>query len=158
MNKQILIVIATLFIGSALYSKERNYTGKTAEQIARACQQTDSWLEARIDVTSCDPNDIRSEEIIRTYARQLCALLNLTTHELVGNEPTISYYGGNKQTNGFLLMFATAQAHCTARFVNMSNSIYLTISSKKAFDPYATAEFTKKFFKASNCATSVALR
>lgn len=151
------IILTLLMVFPVAYAKERNYTGKTAEQIARACQESDAWMEARIDVTSCDPNDIRSEETIRSYVRQLASLLNIS-HELIGNEPTISYYGGNKQTSGFLLMLATPQAHCTARFVNISNSIYLTISSKKAFDPYAVAQATKKFFKASDCSANVALR
>lgn len=155
MNKQILII--TIFCISSMAYAERNYTGKTAEQIARACQQSDSWMEARIDVTSCDGNDIRSEETIRAYARKLCALLNVS-HEAMINEPTITYYGGNKQTNGFLLMLATGQAHFTARFVNMTNTIYLTISSKKAFDPYTVAQETQKFFKARDCSTSVTLR
>lgn len=147
--------IVTLSLIASLVHAERNYTGKSAAQIARACQQSDSWMEARIDVDSCDPTDIRSEEIIRNYAKQLCSLLHI---QEVGNEPTISYYGGNRQTSGFLLMLATAQAHCTARFVNINNAIYLTISSKQAFDPYQVAEFTKKFFKAHRCSTSIALR
>lgn len=156
MNK-LVISMFVLCTAGIMCAKERNYTGKTAEHIARACQESDSWMEARIDVTSCDGNDIRSEETIRAYARKLCALLNVS-HEAMINEPTISYYGGNKQTNGFLLMLATSQAHVTARFVNVSNAIYLTISSKKAFDPYAVAEATKKFFKAGDCSTSVGLR
>jgi hypothetical protein len=156
MNNKLLIPILALCT-IAVHAKERNYTGKTAQQIARACQESDSWMEARIDVTGCDGSDIRSEEAIRSYARQLCALLNIT-HEAMINEPTISYYGGNKSTNGFLLMLATSQAHFTARFVNMSNAIYLTISSKKAFDPYAVAQATQKFFKARDCSTNVTLR
>lgn len=149
MNKLMTLTLTTLLIGSVISAKERNYTGKTAEQIARACQQTDSWLEARIDISSCNQDDIRSEEVIRNYARQLCTFLQIS-HE----SPTISYYSGN----GFLLMQATPQAHITARFVNMSNSIKLTISSKKTFDPYAAATFTKKFFKAGDCSTAIALR
>ncbi|MFI5333343.1 MAG: hypothetical protein ACHQVS_04565 [Candidatus Babeliales bacterium] len=152
----VILALMSICFGSYTCAKPIS-SKKEVEKIVRACQETDAWMEAHIDVNSCDPNDIRSEDTIRAYAKRLCALLSLN-HEIIGNEPTITYYGGNKQTNGFLLMLPTSQAHFTARFVNMTNTIYLTISSKKAFDPYEIAEATKKFFKARDCSTNVTLR
>ncbi len=95
-----------------------------------------------LNLYDCDPERIRSAEVIRRYVIELCDLIEMKRF----GEPIIVDFGEDPRVSGYSLVQLIETSNITGHFANQSNAAYIDIFSCKKFDPEKAAAFTIETF------------
>jgi S-adenosylmethionine decarboxylase len=153
MKRNAIFLVISLF--SLLFAGERHFTGKPVEIIHDIYEDIDAWgMLTSIDITSCDPELIRSSEAIKQYVHELCELI-----EMKRFGPTqVVHFGEDEEVAGFSMTQLIETSLISGHFANKTNNIYIDVFSCKKYDPYLVAAFTKEFFKGEDVNLHIVLR
>lgn len=123
--------------------------------IKRIYKETDSWgILTSIDLHKCNPEKIRSKEVIRDYIIKLCDLIEMKRF----GEPQIVHFGEDQNVAGFSMTQLIETSLISGHFANLTNHSYIDIFSCKVYSPTSAAEFTKSFFEAEHYNTNILFR
>jgi len=101
------------------------------------------WSTA-IDLYECDPQTLRSAELIRKFVVQLVELLGMKAF----GETQIVHFGEDERVAGYSMTQLIETSLISGHFANATNAIYLDVFSCKAYDAEAAAVFAQEFFGA----------
>lgn len=105
---------------------------------------TFGW-ELIMDLYECDPVAISSEKSIRTYAKKLCALLDMKPY----GEAFTPYFGENQEhTKGYSLLQFIETSSITGHFSEHTRAAYINIFSCRHYDVDKAESFTQAHFGA----------
>ncbi len=128
---------------------------KKDQKIISEYKKKNLWgLSTCIDLYHCNPKTIRSASEIKRFARELCDLIKMRRF----GKTTVVNFGDDPCVTGFSMTQLIETSLISGHFANQSNAAYLDIFSCKAYPPYKTAEFAKKFFKAKKCKVKINFR
>ena len=118
-------------------------------------QQVHPWgISTAIDLKRCDPSFIRSEEKIRQFVDELCALINMKKF----GDCVVVNFGQDPRIAGFSMTQLIETSLISGHFANEANAAYIDIFSCIYYPPYATARFVQTFFRAEDMEISVTFR
>lgn len=101
-----------------------------------------------LNLYDCDPQKIRSAEVIRAFVIELCERIAMRRF----GEPTIVKFGEDPRVSGYSLVQLIETSNICAHFADESNAVYLDIFSCKKFDPEQAASFCIETFQARKAA------
>lgn len=111
------------------------------------------WLEelatpwgvaVAVDCYDCNPEIIRSADMIKQFTQELVDLIEMKTF----GPCHVVHFGEDERVAGYS-MFQLIETSCiSGHFANQTNAAYLDIFSCKAFSADVAAEFCQKFFQA----------
>lgn len=114
-----------------------------------------AWgLLTSVDLYECNPDTIRSAELIRQFVVELCDLIEMRRY----GECQVVHFGENPKVSGFSMVQLIETSLISGHFANESNTAYLDIFSCKFYEPSVVEEFAKKFFEAKKSHRSYVLR
>ena len=97
-----------------------------------------------LNLYECDPDLIRSYEVIEQFVADLCELIDM---QRIG-EPIIVEFGDDPKIAGYSMLQLIETSSLAGHFANKSKAAYLDIFSCKEFDPQIAAHFCIETFKA----------
>ena len=131
-----------------------NPTDYSEARLPEEYKAAQGWgISTHIDLSSCDPDAIRNPQAIERFVIELCELIQMNRF----GDPQIVRFGADPQVTGYTLVQLIETSDITAHFAEDTDSIFLCIFSCKYYDPLVVAEFTRKFFEASDGYTFVCL-
>ncbi len=115
--------------------------------MSQLSQSGEYWgLWAGIDLKSCDPGFIRSEQKIKEFVAKLCDRIKMKRF----GKTVVVDFGEDERVSGYSMVQLIETSSITGHFVNQTNNIFLDIFSCSLYDPVEVAEFAKEFFKAKS--------
>ena len=125
------------------------------EEVKKRINQQRAWgVLTSIDLKNCDGEMIRSREKIKQYVIELCDLIQMNRF----GECQIVHFGEDEKVAGFSMTQLIETSLISGHFANLTNNAYMDVFSCKEYDVEIVADFSKKFFKASEVATNVLFR
>lgn len=104
-------------------------------------------LELSLDLFDCDPESVRSKEIILDYSVKLCDLIEMKRY----GKPFIERFAEHSEfAAGYSLAQMIETSLVSGHFSEFWNSAYINIFSCKPFDARKAESFTKEFFGAQS--------
>ena len=114
-----------------------------------------AWgVSSSFDIYECNPEAIRSAEVIRQFVSDLCDLIGMKRF----GECVVINFGEDERVAGFSMTQLIETSLISAHFANATNTVYLDVFSCKPYDPVAVERFAAEFFGGSRCITHVNLR
>ncbi|MBP9738740.1 S-adenosylmethionine decarboxylase [Candidatus Saccharibacteria bacterium] len=114
-----------------------------------------SWgISAAIDLHSCNPQTIRSEEKIKQFVYELCDIIEVKRF----GECTVVHFGEREEIAGFSMTQLIETSLVSGHFVNLTNNVFLDVFSCKYFDPEVVANKAKEFFEAESITLNYLVR
>jgi S-adenosylmethionine/arginine decarboxylase-like enzyme len=104
-------------------------------------------LTTSLDVKSCNPELIRSEECIKKYIYELCDLIQMKRF----GDPLIIFFGEDAAVSGYSMTQLIETSLISGHFANQTNGAFIDIFSCKLYNPITAATFTQKYFEAKSC-------
>jgi len=98
-----------------------------------------------LNLYDCQPEAIRSYEVIEKYVIDLCALIDMRRF----GDPVIVKFGDDPVVTGYSMFQLIETSNLCAHFAEHSNAAYIDIFSCKAFEPQAAADFSRQTFGAA---------
>lgn len=127
----------------------------TYEEIKEHYATQQCWgLLSSLDAKNCDPELIRSADAIKEYVIKLCEVIDMKRFQ----DTVVVHFGEDEKVAGYSMVQLIETSLISGHFANLTNAIYIDIFSCKIYDPYEAAEFTRKFFKASDAAVHICFR
>ncbi|MBN2706945.1 MAG: S-adenosylmethionine decarboxylase [Deltaproteobacteria bacterium] len=111
-------------------------------------------IAAAIDIYNCEPDKIRDAELIRTFVRELCELIEMRRF----GETQVVHFGEDEKVAGYSMIQLIETSLISAHFANLTNTTYLDVFSCKAYDPEVVRSFAQNFFGGSHSLIQVNLR
>jgi S-adenosylmethionine/arginine decarboxylase-like enzyme len=127
---------------------------KTATIAEEAVTKSAWGVATSIDIYNCDPQTIRSAEMIRQFVVELCDLIEMKRY----GETVVVHFGENEKVAGYSMMQLIETSLISAHFANLANTVYLDVFSCKPYDPGVVVDFAQRFFGGSHCVTHSNLR
>lgn len=127
---------------------------KTATITEEAVTQSAWGVATSIDIYNCDPQTIRSAEMIRRFVVELCDLIEMKRY----GETVVVHFGEDEKVAGYSMTQLIETSLISAHFANLANTVYLDVFSCKPYDPGVVADFAQRFFAGSHCITHSNLR
>lgn len=119
------------------------------------CIDQGLWgIHTTVDLHGCDPEAIRSKELIERYVIELCDLIEMSRF----GEPIVVNFGREPRVAGYSMFQLIETSNIAGHFANESNTAYIDVFSCKWYDPNIVVEFTKKFFGAEDATVNLMLR
>jgi S-adenosylmethionine/arginine decarboxylase-like enzyme len=138
-----------------LVQDNSNANIKTYQEICEYYDKTNCWgLMSSLDIKNCNPDIIRSAEAIKDYVIQLCDLIEMKRFQ----DTTVVNFGEDEKVAGYSMVQLIETSLISGHFANLTNAAYIDVFSCKIYDPYVAAEFTRKFFQASDAAVTLTFR
>jgi len=124
-------------------------------EIQNQYKEMDAWgLITSLDLHHCDPAIIRDADKIKEYVDEICKMFGFQKYK----ECLVVHFGENERVAGFSMIQLIETSLISGHFANLTNASYIDIFSCKAYDPNVAAEFSLKFFKASDYNVHIAIR
>jgi S-adenosylmethionine/arginine decarboxylase-like enzyme len=102
----------------------------------------------------CNPETIRSKELIEQFTHKLCDLL-----EVKRFGPTqIVRFGSNPVVYGYSMVQLIETSLVSAHFAEDTNAVYLDVFSCRYYDAEKAIEYAKEFFEAKSTTMNTCLR
>tara|TARA_B100000508_G_scaffold141090_1_gene146257 strand:+ start:842 stop:1222 length:381 start_codon:yes stop_codon:yes gene_type:complete len=115
-----------------------------------------SWgILTSIDLHNCNPETIRDAEKIKDYVVELCEKIDV---KRFGECQVVHFADHNEEVAGFSMVQLIETSLISAHFANKTNHTYLDIFSCKYYNPKVVEGFSKEFFEATDCTSTVLLR
>ena len=105
---------------------------------------TFGW-ELVLDLYGCNIETISDEKAIKTFARELCRVIDMKPY----GEPLTPYFGENQEhTKGYSLLQFIETSSITGHFSEGTGAVYLNIFSCKEYDIETAESFSRNYFGA----------
>ena len=127
---------------------------KTATIAEEALIQSAWGIVTSIDIYNCDPQTIRSAEMIRKFVVELCDLIEMKRY----GKTVVVHFGEDEKVAGYSMTQLIETSLISAHFANLTNTVYLDVFSCKPYEPGVVADFAQRFFGGSHCITHSNLR
>jgi len=115
----------------------------------------EAWgIASAIDIYDCNPQKIRDAAYIKSFVVQLCELIDMKRF----GETRVVHFGEDEKVAGFSMVQLIETSLISAHFANKTNHTYIDIFSCKYYNPDVVEVFSKEFFEATDCTTTVLLR
>lgn len=115
----------------------------------------DAWgIASAIDIYECDPEKIRSADVIRRFVVELCELIEMKRF----GETQVVHFGEEERVAGYSMVQLIETSLISAHFANLTNAVYLDVFSCKPYDPDKVKTFAEEYFGGSYSYMSVTLR
>lgn len=111
-------------------------------------------LTTSLDLKTCHPEFIRSEEHIKQYIIELCNLIEMKRF----GDPLIISFGEDAAVSGYSMTQLIETSLISGHFANQTNGAFIDIFSCKVYNPITAAIFTQSYFEAKNCKIGYLLR
>ncbi len=106
-----------------------------------------AWgLYSSVDIHNCDPDIIRSSEMIHRYVVELCELIEMRRF----GEALIVNFGEDERVAGYSMVQLIETSCISGHFANLTNTSYIDVFSCKWYDPEVVAKFSLNFFKGTD--------
>lgn len=103
-------------------------------------------VECSIDLKNCNPETIRSAKELEKFLVKVCKHIKVTRW----GDPIIANFGKGEKIAGYSIVQLIETSLVSGHFVDSTNAAYVNIFSCDYFDPIKAANFTKKFFGATD--------
>lgn len=124
-------------------------------EIIQAAIAQQVWgIASSVDIYQCDPEKIRDAEAIRTFAAELCRLIEMKRF----GETQVVHFGEDERVAGFSMVQLIETSLISAHFANLTNTVYLDVFSCKPYDPEIVQTFAQAYFGGSHSNLHVTLR
>ena len=128
---------------------------KTYHDIKEYYDKNNCWgLLTSLDAKDCNPELIRSADVIKEYVIQLCDLIQMKRFQ----DTVVVNFGEDEKVAGYSMVQLIETSLISGHFANLNNASYIDIFSCKLYDPNVAAEFTKKYFGASEVSINYCFR
>lgn len=125
------------------------------EAIRADYQEQDAWgLLTSIDLHNCNPAIIRDAKEVERHVHELCELIGMKRF----GDTVVVNFGEDEKVAGFSMTQLIETSLISGHYANLTNTVYLDIFSCKYYTPVEAAEFSKKFFGASDYTLTYTLR
>lgn len=115
----------------------------------------DAWgIASAIDIYECDPEKIRSADVIRRFVVELCELIEMKRF----GETQVVHFGEEERVAGYSMVQLIETSLISGHFANLTNAVYLDVFSCKPYDPEKVKAFAEEYFGGSYSYMSVNLR
>ena len=116
---------------------------QAVQSIAQQARDRAAWgIATSIDVYGCDPESIRSADMIRQFVVELCELIGMKRF----GETQIVHFGEDGRVAGYSMVQLIETSLISAHFANQTNTAYLDVFSCRPYNPEVVADFTQEFF------------
>lgn len=123
--------------------------------IRKDYEAEDAWgLLTSIDLHGCNPETIRNADEVKRHVRELCDLIGMKRF----GETVVVNFGEDPKVSGFSMTQLIETSLISGHYANQTNAVYLDVFSCKYYTPVEAAEFSKKFFGASDYTLTYTLR
>lgn len=132
-------------------------TGKLlsdTEVVKKYVQENEWGLSTAIDLKDCDPDKIRSKEVITQFAIDLCEYINMKRF----GEPIVVRFGPTPKVEGYSLAQLIETSMISGHFAEDTNRAFIDIFSCREYPPEKTARYCKEYFGAKEMEYSVSFR
>ena len=124
-------------------------------EVVRAALEQEVWgIASSIDIYDCDPEKIRSAEVIRRFVFELCELIKM---KMFG-ETQVVHFGEDERVAGYSMVQLIETSLISAHFANLTNTVYLDVFSCKPYDPEVVKVFSQNYFGGRDSILNVTLR
>lgn len=123
-----------------------NFRTKDKKLITKYLKEDPWGMSACVDLKKCNPRTMRDASKIKIFVDQLCKLLKVKKF----GKTIVVNFGQKTRIAGFSMTQLIETSLISGHFANQSNAIYLDVFSCKQYEPFKTAEFSKKFFGAKS--------
>ena len=132
-----------------------NITWKQNPQIIQAAIQPQVWgITSSVDIYNCEPQKIRSAEVIRCFVTELCELIEMKRF----GETQVVHFGEDERVAGYSMVQLIETSLISAHFANQTNTTYPDVFSCKPYDSEAVKEFSQTYFGGSHSTLNVTWR
>ncbi len=97
-----------------------------------------------LDLYSCNPDIIRSEERIRQFVIKLCELIGMKRF----GECQVVSFGQEERVAGYSMVQLIETSLISGHFANLTNNAYIDIFSCKPYDSERVGDFSRAYFEA----------
>lgn len=120
---------------------------KKIQALKKEFESGDYWgLWSGIDLRSCNPDSVRSEEKVKEFVKKLCNKIKMKRF----GETVVVNFGNDERVSGFSMTQLIETSLVSAHFVNQTNNIFLDVFSCSFYNPEEIAEFAKESFGAED--------
>ena len=128
----------------------------TGKSLQKKFELVDAWgLHSGIDLHGCNPETIRSPEMIKRFVIELCDLIKMKRF----GECLVVDFGEDPRVAGYSMTQLIETSLISAHLGHKADPyVYLDVFSCKYYDPMVAAEFAKKFFEAQDYVLSSTVR
>ncbi len=111
-------------------------------------------LLTSIDLKDCDPQKIRSKEVITQFSIDLCDYIKMKRF----GDPIVVRFGADPRVQGYSLAQLIETSLISGHFAEDTDRAFIDVFSCKEYPPEETAEFCRKYFGARDMEYSVVFR
>ena len=128
----------------------------TGKSLQKKFELVDAWgLHSGIDLHGCNPETIRSPEMIKRFVVELCDLIKMKRF----GECLVVDFGEDPRVAGYSMTQLIETSLISAHLGHKADPyVYLDVFSCKYYDPKVAADFAKKFFEAQDYTLSSTVR
>jgi len=120
----------------------------------QAVSQSVWGIASSIDIYDCDPDRIRSAELIRQFVIDLCDLIEMKRF----GDTQVVHFGEDEKVAGYSMVQLIETSLISAHFANLTNTTYLDVFSCKPYDPDVVRDFAQEYFQGATSVLNVSLR
>lgn len=132
-----------------------NMSWKQDPIIGQAAIQPQVWgIASSVDIYNCDPQKIRSAEVIRHFVAELCELIEMKRF----GETQLVHFGAEERVAGYSMVQLIETSLISAHFANLTNTTYLDVFSCKSYNPEIVRQFSQSYFGGSDSILNVNMR
>jgi len=125
------------------------------QEIVQRYKKINPWgMSTCIDLYGCNHKTLTSAKKVTQFVHELCELIKMKRF----GKTIVVNFGEDPRVSGFSMTQLIETSLISGHFANNSDAIYLDVFSCKAYPPYKTAEFAKKFFEAKKVVVKVNFR
>jgi S-adenosylmethionine decarboxylase len=118
-------------------------------------ESSKAWgLATTVDIYGCEPESIRSRDLIVQFTHELCDQLGVKRY----GETQVVRFGEDERVYGYSMVQLIETSLVSAHFAEESNAVYLDVFSCKWYDAAAAAELAKKYFQSEDIRVTSCLR
>ena len=125
------------------------------EETIELFKSGNEWgLLTSVDLRGCDPEKIRSKEVITQFSIDLCEHIKMKRF----GDPIVVRFGADPRVQGYSLAQLIETSLISGHFAEDTDRAFIDIFSCKEYPPQETAEYCKKYFGAKEVDHSVIFR
>lgn len=123
--------------------------------IMQAAIEKKVWgIASAIDIYDCDPEKIRSADVIRRFVAELCELIEMKRY----GDTQVVHFGEDERVAGYSMTQLIETSLISAHFANLTNTVYLDVFSCKPYDPEIVRSFSQNYYGGKHSVLNVTLR
>jgi len=125
------------------------------EECEERFKKGQEWgLLTSIDLHDCDPEKIRSKDVITQFSIDLCEYIKMKRF----GEPIVVRFGADPRVQGYSLAQLIETSLISGHFAEDTDRAFIDVFSCKEYPPKLCAEFCKQYFGAKSVEYSISFR